>query len=76
MANPRVEGGKSSLFMRDGAENARSAGLESWAAPLKQRISPIRRAQAGNSRVNLDRATRIAAELEDKALAHKLTEGR
>ncbi|SHX04421.1 Uncharacterised protein [Mycobacteroides abscessus subsp. abscessus] len=30
----------------------------------------------GNSRVNLDRATRIAAELEDEALAHKLTEGR
>ncbi|MCT1955289.1 hypothetical protein M3C92_03505 [Dermabacter hominis] len=30
----------------------------------------------GNSRVNLDRATSIAAELEDKALAHKLTEGR
>lgn len=30
----------------------------------------------GNSRVNLDRATGIAAELEDKALAHKLTEGR
>lgn len=29
-----------------------------------------------NSRVNLDRATRIAAELEDKALAHKLSEGR
>ena len=30
----------------------------------------------GNSRVNLDHATSIAAELEDKALAHKLTEGR
>ena len=30
----------------------------------------------GNSRVNLDRATGIAAELEDKALAHKLTNGR
>lgn len=30
----------------------------------------------GNSRVNLDRATGIAAELEDEALAHKLTNGR
>ena len=30
----------------------------------------------GNSRVNLDRATGIAAELEDKVLAHKLTKGR
>ncbi|WP_279063761.1 hypothetical protein [Dermabacter hominis] len=34
------------------------------------------RFELGNSRVNLDRATRIAAELEDKALAHKLTKGR
>lgn len=34
------------------------------------------RFELGNSRVNLDRATRIAAELEDKALAHKLSEGR
>ena len=34
------------------------------------------RFELGNSRVNLDRATRIAAELEDKALAHKLTNGR
>ena len=34
------------------------------------------RFELGNSRVNLDRATRIAAELEDKALAHTLTQGR
>ena len=34
------------------------------------------RFDTGNSRVNLDRATSIAAELEDKALAHKLSEGR
>ncbi|KDS92591.1 hypothetical protein [Dermabacter hominis] len=30
----------------------------------------------GHSRVNLDHATGIAAELEDEALAHKLTNGR
>ena len=38
--------------------------------------STFSRFDLGNSRVNLDRATRIAAELEDEALAHKLTEGR